>query len=497
MRDLAQVLRVTVLASAFLSDGLAGRQASTVQTSEPIAFTMSVPGTSWRTPRPEQRYSAEIGRISVPEVRSDPGSRSISIAFIRIPSRNPNPGPPTFVFTGGPGGSAIREAQWLVHLIPALLDLGDVVGVDQRGVGRSSPNLSVEFRRRLRVQEPTNPDSILRTFGELASEVRSHWRDQGVDLRGYTTPESADDVDAVRRALGYGRIRLLGFSYGSHLALSFVRRHGEHVARAALMGVEGPNHTFKTPGQIQDGLERVGEAVENAPEIGRDVPDFLALVRRVLERVEREPVTAPYVDERGDRVSVPVTEFDVKIWLANAIGRHERVDAVPRMLVAMDGGDFTVIVPRIVELYRTITVWSALGPVADCASGMTEDRARQIREEAPATVLGDIVNFPYPEVCRYWDYPELGDEYRAPIQSDVPALFVAGHLDSRTPVRNAEEVARGFTRSTVVVVRNAGHDSRLFESDATVDLVSRFLSGEALEASEVVLPPISFQPVVR
>ncbi len=43
--------------------------------------------------------------------------------------------------------------------------------------------------------------------------------------------------------------------------------------------------------------------------------------------------------------------------------------------------------------------------------------------------------------------------------------------------------------------RNAGHDSRLFESDGSVRLITSFLRGEPIEAGEVVLPPIGFQPI--
>ncbi len=459
------------------------------------SFTSSVGATAWRQARPEKRYEAEIGRITVPEVRSNPRSRSIEIAFMRVPSRNPEPGPPTFIFTGGPGGSATRDAEWYAHLIPDLLDLGDVVGVDQRGVGRSVPNLDEEFSRDLPFEELTDPERILGIYRKLAAEAQAYWSGRGVDLTGYNTRETADDVDAVRRALGYDKINLLGFSYGSHIALSVIRRHGRHVAKAVLKGVEGPDHTFKTPGQIQEGLERVATAVEEHPTVGRDVPDFIALARRVLDRVEGGGVTGKFESDDGRQFAIPITPFDVKIWLANAIGRKERLESVPRMLVAMDRGDFSDLAPRIVRLYRTINVWSPLGPIADCASGMTAERARRIREEAPRTLLGHVVDFPFPDVCTAWDHPDLGDEFREPLRSDVPTLFLAGDLDSRTPISNAREVMRGFSNGTLVVVWNAGHDSRLFESDGTVRAISRFLRGEPVDQTEIVLPPISFDPI--
>ncbi|HJZ80103.1 MAG TPA: alpha/beta hydrolase [Pyrinomonadaceae bacterium] len=41
--------------------------------------------------------------------------------------------------------------------------------------------------------------------------------------------------------------------------------------------------------------------------------------------------------------------------------------------------------------------------------------------------------------------------------SDVPALFISGTLDARTPISNAEEYRKGFPNSTHIVIENAVH----------------------------------------
>lgn len=70
------------------------------------------------------------------------------------------------------------------------------------------------------------------------------------------------------------------------------------------------------------------------------------------------------------------------------------------------------------------------------------------------------------------------------IESDVPALFISGTLDSRTPPANADEVRRGFASSTHLVIDGGGHDNDLFlASPLILDRIDAFLAGSELPES--------------
>ena len=66
-------------------------------------------------------------------------------------------------------------------------------------------------------------------------------------MRFYTTPYAAEDLEAVRRALGYGRINLDGGSYGTRLALVYLRRHAEQVRSVVLRGISPPDFCNPLP----------------------------------------------------------------------------------------------------------------------------------------------------------------------------------------------------------------------------------------------------------
>ena len=61
------------------------------------------------------------------------------------------------------------------------------------------------------------------------------------DLGLFTTWIAVQDLDAVRRALGAERIDLVGASYGTRVALEYLRQFPRAVRRSVLDGVAPPD----------------------------------------------------------------------------------------------------------------------------------------------------------------------------------------------------------------------------------------------------------------
>ena len=84
---------------------------------------------------------------------------------------------------------------------------------------------------------------------------------------------------------------------------------------------------------------------------------------------------------------------------------------------------------------------------------------------------------------------DLGDDFRAPVESDAPTLFCAGTLDGRTPIANAEEVRRGFRNSRLIVVEGMTHELPVLLLDSQTD----FLQGVD-PGVERLSRPFAFSP---
>jgi pimeloyl-ACP methyl ester carboxylesterase len=165
---------------------------------------------------------ARCGRLSVPEDRSVRGGRRIALRVAVIPAtRRPSTGA-LFYLEGGPGGAATESATYVNQTFAPVARDRDLVLVDQRGTGGSSP-LSCP-----------RSHAAVDDIAAMTSYVRRCFARLGTRTRAYTTAVAADDLDAVRRALGYARIDVYGGSYGGTLAQVYLRRHPRSVRTVIL-----------------------------------------------------------------------------------------------------------------------------------------------------------------------------------------------------------------------------------------------------------------------
>jgi hypothetical protein len=166
------------------------------------AAALAPDGPLWSPCGPEWPSGAECGRVRVPENRAAPAGRTLDLFVVRLPGRgSPKAPEPVFFLAGGPGDAASETASDLPGVLGILRPRRDLVFVDQRGTGRSHP-LACAGRgpgSRVEIGEPS-PAEARACRAALARQA---------DLRRYTTEDAAEDLEAVRRALGYGAIDLL------------------------------------------------------------------------------------------------------------------------------------------------------------------------------------------------------------------------------------------------------------------------------------------------
>jgi len=460
---------------------------------QPKAGTLKITPYTFENDKKE-KVDAEFGTLLVPENRSNPQGNLLELAFVRFKSTAKNPGPPIVYLAGGPGGSGIFTAKGSrFPLFMALREVADVVAFDQRGTGFSKPNLGCYDRLALPLDVAPTREAAIKELRENSRSCISYWRDiQRVDLTGYNTNENADDLDDLRKALGVNQISLWSISYGTHLAFATMRRHPQSIYRAILAGTEGPDHTYKLPGNIQKHLEDLAAVIKADPEIGKEIPDFLGLMKSVFDRLDAQPETVEITDpETKLKVKVIVNKFVMQYIVANNIGTTVTA-RFPALFYRASKGDFTN--PAQVWLSQSRSgIGSAMSYMMDCASGWTAARRERIAREAKGTLLEDIFNFPFPDVCEEWKAPDLGDAFRAPLRSDVPVLFISGTLDARTPVSNAEEYRTGFPNSTHIIIEGAVHSDPLFLSSLKIkEGMIEFLKGQAVTTTKITAAPMKF-----
>lgn len=437
-----------------------------------------------------EEVEAERGVFEVPEDRRDAASRKIQLTYVRFASTAAKPGPPIIYLAGGPGGTGSGTAMGArFPIFMALREVSDVIAFDQRGTGLSNP-----IPRRPRPQGPPPPFTRTGLTDHVRAEFARAWADwtaAGVAMRGYNTDESADDVDDLRRHLGAEAMHLWGISYGSHLGLAVLRRHGDKVDRVALASLEGQDQTVKRPARWDAYLRQVEALMHADQEARAAVPDLLALMRRVHQRLEAEPARISARLGPGAPIDVQLGGFAVQLFAGSMAANPGTLAMLPGIYRALEAGNTGVFAPYLGQLAGLLGV-EGMPEAMDLASGISARRLAAVRREAKTAVIGDALNFPMPHLLGAVPGVDLGDEFRRPFRISNPALLVSGSLDGRTVLAEQAEVAAQFRNRSQVLVGNAGHN--VFEAHPQVQaLLFRFFRGEAVPDTRLTIPPPKFR----
>ncbi len=436
---------------------------------------------------------AELVRFSVPESRVSGSARQIELAFVRIPSTARRPGSPVVWLAGGPGWAGTSDLDSpLLRLFLELRESGDVVILDQRGTGLSVPSLDCPGLIRFPMDVPLDRVQSLDALELVAHACGDRWRNAGVDLAAYNTRESAEDLEDLRLALGAEKLRLLAGSYGTHLALAVIRAHEDRIERAVLAGVVGPDHLRRSPAGLEDQLAEIAMLVRRDPAVSERVPDLQVLVRDVRDRLEVRPVTVSVTRPDGSTAAVVVGRFDLAWYTRTLLSARESIARIPAFYAAMADGDFS-------ELGNAAAVWRLGAPppatmfTNRCASGASGERVSRIARDRARSTFPDAADLAEDRICRAWGVAPLPDEFRAPVRSSVPVLFVSGTLDGDAPAENATEVMAGFSRGRRFVVGGGAHALLGLDGSAGREATRRFLEGSAPGSERVDLPRVAFE----
>jgi pimeloyl-ACP methyl ester carboxylesterase len=408
----------------------------------------------------------ELGTLYVPENRGEPTSRLIGVGFARFRATGPTAAPPVFLLPGGPGSSFVAELRPGSPRLPNLLrdtarlrQVADVVLVDQRGFSPRGDVLKYTYRT---PEHPLDqPGSIARStlaFKDLAMGAVAVYAKNGIDLRGYTVLECADDVRDLAKALGYKQVALMGGSFGSQWSFAVMRRHPDLVARALLAGVEPLDCGYDMPSHVLAAVRRMWWEAEQDPRLKPYLPTggLWAAARDVLRRLEREPVRVTLKGAKDTKTGEPVTvvlgpeDFQREAFLRGPDG--------PAFVLAAYHGKYDAWAGSVAFARRSRAAQAPLiGPLIDTSLGVTPKR-RYLLETDPACEFLGRWNFAsYLATADAWPTADVGDEFRTEVVTPIPVVFVNGDWDTQTPVENTLGIAPSFPRSHVLIVERGGH----------------------------------------
>jgi pimeloyl-ACP methyl ester carboxylesterase len=405
-------------------------------------------------PRPFQ-----CGRIAVPVRRGEPSLGTSKVAFaVRGRVNRERPALGTIVaMDGGPGyaSTAAPYARSLVAALGPLLRRRDLVLFDERGTGRSDavdcPGL----------QSGLTQEAI--AVAECANRL-------GPSYAGYTTAEAAADLEAVRRALGLGRIFFYGDSYGTLFGQAYAVRYPGALRGLILDSAYPADDPYyrtllpaglaglriaclRAPSCDGDPVARLSRVVARFHVARRSTDDLLSFL---LQAGTLAPRSYLSLDE-GDRRFLARDPRRLEKLIAPGPAGHGMLAEFSYGLeIAVECNDYPLL-------------WSKHAPVEErvrqlstAVTRMPEDYFAPFgRREyllSPAAHLTSCLTWPAPPPGGL--EPPVPAGWHAP--TSFPTLILAGQVDDITSVTEARRVRLRFRRSRLFVVPDRGHASSLY-----------------------------------
>jgi pimeloyl-ACP methyl ester carboxylesterase len=385
--------------------------------------------------------SAWCGRLDVPEDPRRPKGATISLRVAILPATTKPAAGALFYLEGGPGVPATRSAVQVNALFAQVGRLRDIVMVDQRGTGGSDAAACANER----------------VNAADAAAVSAYVASCFARLRGnprlYTTSVAADDLEAVRRALGYGKVDVYGGSYGSTLAQAYVRQF-PHSVRSAVLDSGSLPDVRLYDAEVANAQRALDVALARCAAVRACHVAYPHTRRQLAELLARPPRTVKI--ETGRVVLTP----DAIAWTVALLSQTANGTATIPFTIdaAVRGNELPLarayhdeVGANLDARSRLAAVWVILcsEPWArfDMIAGRGSYLAAAARDRARV----------FEESCRNVPKGRVPAGAGRIEASRVPTLLLAGGADPLDPPPNLRGWRRAFPRGRLVVVPGAGH----------------------------------------
>ena len=403
----------------------------------------------------------DCGLLVVPEHRGVAGTRAIRLPVVIFRSRSASPEPdPVLYMSGGPGNSTVdgrRSGKGL-----PFLDHRDYILFEQRGARHAQPSLACPETNALTAEIAAGRlrgTAVTKALATAAAACRQRLTSAGIDLDGYTSAATADDIEDLRKALGYETWNLQGISYSTRLMLTVLRRHPAGVRSVILDSVLPPEVNFDEVSAAN--LQRALNALFDACAVDRDCGTAHADIRRtfagLVAEADARPLALGVVDGNGRAVEVRGAQVVDAIY--SALHDVQAIPRIPSIIADAAAGRYEALAALVTGNQGPSSFTWGLRYSVWCAEEMPfEDAARIASQVSPALGLGGInEGAATPEECRAWNVAPAAAVENTPVLSDVPVLVFAGEFDPDTPPAWGRRLLETMPNARYVELRGRSH----------------------------------------
>jgi CubicO group peptidase (beta-lactamase class C family)/pimeloyl-ACP methyl ester carboxylesterase len=405
---------------------------------------------------------ANCATLTVPQRRDGGDGRMIGVETMVLPATNDAVADPVVVLEGGPGNSGIGNAEFWAS--SALRTNRDVVLVDQRGSGSSTPALICADAQQAQLDSFLTADlartEVERIVGRVA-KCFDDFRSNGIDPDAFNTAESAADVADLAAALDAPAINMYGVSYGTRLALEVARSYSGIVRTSTIDSASPPDAPGVLPSELvsdgDEGFDALFAACDAQAACTGAYGDLHTRLDRLVEQFNAHPQPVAF-DGRSGPQTATITGNDAATVLWYLLGNGMTLPQVPAAIDALDNGDTSIIGASLSTISGRAS-GLALGTqiAVDCAdSGAKITQGEGQVLDQSGWQAG--VQYFYPGLfCEASGVAAVPDSFREPVTADIPTLVLGGSFDPITARSRSSAAAAYLPNAQFVEIADQSH----------------------------------------
>jgi pimeloyl-ACP methyl ester carboxylesterase len=441
--------------------------------------------------------------FKVPLDYANPSAGDITLSAVRRPAvaRGGSRLGSLLVNPGGPGGSAIQYAEYAALSYPlAVRDAYDIVGLDPRGVGRSSPvtclsDAQMDAFTQVENGVPSGAASIA-ALEQMDKQFAQACAARSGQLLGHvSTVEAARDMDVLRALLGDARLNYLGKSYGTFLGATYAGLFPSRVGRMVLDGVLDPSLDAVTLDREQAGGFEVAFdafAADCVKRAGCPLGTTTAAAGQKLSQLfgswQSHPLPTGQsrnLDQALGMTGVIAAMYDQEQWpqLRTALSRAEQGDG--SALLALSDQYYER------DPHGSYTNLMAANTAVDCLDDPAPaTTAQQVEQQLPAFEKASPhfgASLAWAGLsCAYWPVKATGRPHTTPAVGAPPIVVVGTTRDPATPYAWARSLAGQLSSGRLLTYDGDGHTAYSRGSDCIDTAVDRYLLAGTVPAAGTV-----------
>lgn len=440
-----------------------------------------------------EEIGIECGLMTVLEDRDDPDSRAIQLQVIRVLSETDTPADiPVLMMTEDLGRGSIQPLiESLEGPLRPLVENNTIYIMDARGTGYSAPGMNCPAVELL-YYERLNLDPDATIDAELANLAidRCYQRLSSVNaLHTFTVETAVQDFIELQAALGIPEWHIVASGQNSRVAFELLRQVPGQVTSIVLDSPAPPNVQLEVEGDRARSATFDALFDACAGDCAAAYPDLRGTFLGVVDLLNTEPIVFPVRNPvQGTPVNFTLDGTTFANWVLRLISQDEYTGLLPLIIDQAVEGDFIELVRILNQELEEPALQSEAIVLTDACTAPDNSGLRPAVETQPdaeiiAALEGPFVSLIGDYDCTFWPVEGNYGERFTPVESDVPALLLAGQFDGITPPAWAKLAAETLSNSTVLDVPGRGHIT--LDNDCTVELLGQWLAapGEPLDTA--------------